>query len=202
MNFEKYAELLRKRNYPTQDFHIIENEEGRKLLNYSFLGRDLILSQKAILELIILLKDKIKTENFEANTIELSLFSSFVMFYCKLFNSTSSGRIKLKPKDLYKFQKQIEIHDEIKRYRDSFVAHSGDYDEELAACVLVKENNKIYLDTPIAFLSIPNFDRLEEYKEHLNIVSQWIGTKSKNASELVWKSLGFSTDGGKFETFF
>ena len=131
MNFEKYAELLRKRNYPTQDFHIIENEEGRKLLNYSFLGRDLILSQKAILELIILLKDKIKTENFEANTIELSLFSSFVMFYCKLFNSTSSGRIKLKPKDLYKFQKQIEIHDEIKRYRDSFVAHSGDYDEEL-----------------------------------------------------------------------
>ncbi len=202
MNLEKYKELLRTRNYPNQDFCIIENEESRRLLNYSFLGRDLILSQKAISELILLLQHKIKTENFEANTVELSLFSAFVMFYCKIFNSTSSGRIKLKSKDLYKLQKQIEIHEELKKYRDAFVAHSGDYNEELAACVLVKEDSKIYLDTPIAFLSIPNFDRLEEYRKHLNIAVEWISTKSKNASESVWKSLGLSTDGGKFETFF
>lgn len=94
MNLEKYTEFLKSRNYPNQDFHIIENEESRKLLNYSFLGRDLIIAQKAITELILLLRNKIKTESFEANTIELSLFSAFVMFYCKLFNSTSSGRIK------------------------------------------------------------------------------------------------------------
>ncbi len=203
MNLEKYTELLKARNYPSQNIKIIHNEETRKLLNYSYLGRDLMLSQKAVAELISILETKLSSlKNFEASTIELSLFSAFVMFYCKMFNSTSSGKIKLKHQDLYRVPEQIDIHEEIKKYRDAFLAHSGDYDEELAMCVLVSEANRLYLDTPVAFMSIPNFERLKQYENHLNIASQWLEIKSKKASESVWKSLGFSTEGGNYEKFF
>ncbi|WP_208734629.1 hypothetical protein, partial [Corallococcus praedator] len=117
MNLEKYTELLRTRNYSSQSIQIIHNEETIKLLNYSYLGRDLMLSQKAVAELITILENKISSlKNFEASTIELSLFSAFVMFYCKMFNSTSSGKIKLKHQDLYKVAEQINIHEEIKNY--------------------------------------------------------------------------------------
>lgn len=169
---------MKTRKYPTQNIRILEDEASLRLANYSYLGQTLILSQSALSALIGVLKTKIRSPSrSEGSTIEIGLFCSFVMFYCKMFKSTSARKIKLKCKDLYKVPDDLDIHNEIEDYRNTFFAHSGDYKGESAVCVLVTENDRHLIESYVIFRSLPSIDRLEKYQVHLNIASKWLEMK-------------------------
>ena len=202
MSLEEHTNLLKTRNYPTQDVRVLDNEETRKLSNYVYLGQSLILSRRALSELIVIMKAKVTNPaGSEASTIELGLFCSFVMFYCKIFTSNSSGKIVLNPKKLYKVDKQLSIHNEIDEYRNAFFAHSGDYKSESVVCTLVTENDKLSIETSVRFKSLPSINRLEEYQNHLTVPDEWLAVKSTRAYEAVSKSLGLDSEGGSYEKF-
>ncbi|POP64711.1 hypothetical protein [Pseudomonas syringae] len=115
----------------------------------------------------------------EAHLIISNIYTSSIVTYAKLFDSTSSKRgitqdkgrnAKLERSNLIKLlnEDQVKLHDKIITLRNAWAAHGGASDNESINAVMVFDPHRQELPIPLyvaSYKAIPSTDELEAFRD-------------------------------------
>ena len=170
------------------------------VINYSYLGRNIQNSSKA-LELLIQKNEprrffKIYNNHSDKHhTILYSLYCSFVINYIKCYERKAKNKISLNHKEVYLGDDKLkQLHDELYQTRNKFVAHDGEYEYEKSFCVLLEDskNNTTLLKTPIMTFTVPSNEELIIYRELLKKAFDYIELRREKALKNFLENIGLS----------
>ena len=198
MDIYIFLEQLKKM-HPGKKIVIISNEKSLDVINYSYLGRNIQNSSKA-LELLIqkngprrFFKRIYDNYSDKHHTILYSLYCSFVINYIKCYERRAKNKISLNHKEVYLGDDELkQLHDELDQTRNKFVAHDGEYEYEKSFCVLIEdpENNTTLLETLIMTFTVPSNEELIIYRELLKKTFDYIELRREKALKNFLEDIG------------
>ncbi|MDM1553305.1 MULTISPECIES: hypothetical protein [Chryseobacterium] len=198
MNIYDYLNVL-KEVHPTKSIILIANDKSLSVVNYSYMGRNIIQASET-LELLIknydsnsLFRRLFTKRSKKQHIINYALFDSFVMNYMKCFTKAASNKIKLDSNQIYKgLDIQKKLHKEIENWRNNFIAHDGSFEEEQAHCIIMGDprNNRTSIEAPSITLKIPPKEKLCEFRGLISIMYRYCETKREIAMKSFAESIG------------
>ena len=175
--------------HPGKEMVIINNSKSIDVIGYSYLGRNIQNSSKA-LELLIQKNGprgffrRIRSRSDKHHTVLYSLYCSFVINYTKCYERKAKNKTSLDHKKVYSGDSKLrQLHNELDQVRNISVAHDGEYEYEKSFCVLVEDlkSNTVSLETPIMTLTVPFNEELITYRELLRKTFDYIKLKREKA---------------------